>query len=137
MYKITFLTLAAVAAIFITAGTPRTEAQISINIGVEPVCPYGYYDYTPYRCAPYGYYGSEWFHGRAFIGVGPWFHGSNDFRGHVNNRFDPQHGYNGHIPNNGERVRNRDRYPKHFKGNETRDGRGNAGGENHGGEERR
>ena len=34
-------------------------AQVSINIGPEPACPYGYYDYAPYNCAPYGYYRPE------------------------------------------------------------------------------
>src|SRR5437660_264202 len=29
-------------------------AQVSINIGPEPVCPYGYYDFGPYNCTPYG-----------------------------------------------------------------------------------
>jgi hypothetical protein len=29
-------------------------AQFSINIGAEPVCPCGYYDFAPYDCAPYG-----------------------------------------------------------------------------------
>jgi hypothetical protein len=29
-------------------------AQVSINIGSAPVCPYGYFDYAPYNCAPYG-----------------------------------------------------------------------------------
>jgi hypothetical protein len=39
---------------------PRSApAQVSINIGPEPACPYGYYDYAPYNCAPYGYYGPE------------------------------------------------------------------------------
>jgi len=32
-------------------------AQVSINIGPAPVCPYGYFDYAPYDCAPYGFYG--------------------------------------------------------------------------------
>jgi len=59
MKKITLLALTAVAAFFVMAGTPKTEAQISINIGAAPACPYGYYDYTPYNCAPYGYYGPE------------------------------------------------------------------------------
>jgi hypothetical protein len=136
MNKITILALAAVAAILIAAGTPIAKAQISISVGVEPGCPYGYYDYTPYSCAPYGYYGPEWFHGRTFIGVGPWFHGSNDFRGHVDNSFDPQHGYAGHAPNNGERAKGRSRAPKQFKGNESRDGRGHGDGDNHGGGEK-
>jgi len=28
--------------------------QVSVNIGAEPGCPYGYYDFAPYSCAPYG-----------------------------------------------------------------------------------
>jgi len=55
MNRSTFLALVSVAAIFVIAGTPKAKAQISVNIGVEPACPYGYYDYAPYRCAPYGY----------------------------------------------------------------------------------
>ena len=39
-----------------------------------PVCPYGYYDYYPYGCAPtYGYYSPDYFYNGVFIGVGPWF----------------------------------------------------------------
>jgi hypothetical protein len=102
---------------------PRSApAQVAINIGPEPACPYGYYDYAPYNCAPYGYYGPEWFSGGVFIGAGPWFHGPHDFHGHVDNRFDPQHGYTGPHPERGEKAFN------HFHGNETRDGRGHAEG---------
>src|SRR6266702_1009341 len=43
--------------------------------GPAPVCAYGYYDYYPYACAPYGYYSQEWFVDGLFIGAGPWFHG--------------------------------------------------------------
>jgi hypothetical protein len=39
-----------------------------------PVCEWGYYAYYPYACAPYGYYGPDWFYGGVFIGVGPWYH---------------------------------------------------------------
>lgn len=131
MNKFKLLALAAVAAFFIAAGTPKIEAQISFSIGVEPSCPYGYYDYAPYGCAPYGYYGPEWFHGRAFIGVGPWFRGSNDFHGRVNNSFDPHHGYNGRAPSYGERARGRGRAPRGFRGNEHRDGRGHGDGDKH------
>jgi len=46
-----------------------------VYVGPPPVCPYGYYDYYPYACAPYGYYGPEWFSGGIFLGAGPWFHG--------------------------------------------------------------
>jgi hypothetical protein len=100
-------------------------AQVSINIGPEPACPYGYYDVPPYTCAPYGYYGPEWFSGGVFIGAGPWFHGPHDFHGHVDNRYDPRHGYAGPVPNRGDKAFN------HFHGNEMRDGRGHAGGGGH------
>src|SRR6266700_3654938 len=44
------------------------------DVGAEPVCPYGYYDYYPYDCVPYGYYGPSFFINGVFIGVGPWYH---------------------------------------------------------------
>ena len=99
------------------------KAQISVSIGVEPSCPYGYYDYAPYRCSPNGYYGPSYFNGGAFIGVGPWFHGANEFHGTVNNRYDPQHGYKGATPKSGDKPA---RKAASFKGNEERDGRGNV-----------
>ena len=58
-----------------------SQAQVSVGIGVgpayaagPPVCSYGYYNYYPYACAPYGYYGPDWFVGGVFIGAGPWYH---------------------------------------------------------------
>src|ERR1700704_5866954 len=45
-----------------------------VYYGSAPVCTYGYYDYSPYDCAPYGYYGPDWFVGGVFIGAGPWYH---------------------------------------------------------------
>ena len=129
MRGFTFLLLAGVAGIGFTAATPRAQAQVAVEIGVAPQCPYGYYDVAPYGCAPYGYYGPEWFSGGAFIGAGPWFHGSDNFRGHVNNRYHPEHGYKGHMPVAGERAEPSKRLDKvsHFKGNEMRDGRGHVG----------
>src|SRR6266481_4320716 len=44
-------------------------------VGPAPVCAYGYYGYYPYACAPYGYYGPDYFVSGIFIGAGPWFHG--------------------------------------------------------------
>ena len=99
---------------------PAAPAQISINIGVAPVCPYGYFDYSPYNCAPYGYYGPDWFVDGVFIGAGPWFHGPAHFSGHVDSRFDPRHGYKGPVPVRGAEPFN------HFQGNEARDGKGHA-----------
>lgn len=112
---------------------PRAQAQVSIDVGVAPDCPYGYFDYAPYACSPYGYYGPEWFVGGVFIGAGPWFHGPAHFYGHVDNRFDVRRGFHGPLPNRGERpaAANRvDRIP-HFKGSEMRDGRGHTGGGDH------
>src|SRR6202162_3642958 len=79
-----FLALPAltVALLSIPSSAP---AQVSVNIGTEPVCPYGYYDFAPYDCAPYGYYGPEWFTGGVFIGAGPWVHGPHGFFGHAHN----------------------------------------------------
>lgn len=66
-----------------------SQAQVSVGIGVgpvgvvvghpyvagPPVCDYGYYDYYPYACAPYGYYGPSYFANGVFIGAGPWYRG--------------------------------------------------------------
>jgi hypothetical protein len=126
---ITVVVMAA-AGMWFTVAAPRVEAQVNVEIGAAPSCPYGYYDSAPYGCAPYGYYGSEWFSGGVFIGAGPWFHGSDNFRGHVNNRYHPDHGYKGPTPQRGERAEPSHRVDKvaHFKGNEVRDGRGHTAG---------
>lgn len=116
-----FSTFAAV----LLGGATMAPAQVSINIGEAPACAYGYYDYAPYNCAPYGYYGPDWFSGGLFIGAGPWFHGPRGFYGHVDNRYDPRHGYNGPTPQRGEQPFN------HFHGNEARDGQGHVGNAGH------
>ena len=85
MHGFKFLVLGAAAATCFAATGPQAEAQLSINIGVAPECPYGYYDVAPYSCAPSGYYGPEWFSEDVFIGAGPWFHGPGEFRGHKQN----------------------------------------------------
>jgi hypothetical protein len=125
-----FLMLVGCAAIGLTVTTPKAEAQVSVEVGPAPECPYGYYDAPPYACAPYGYYGPEWFTGGVFIGVGPWFHGPAEFRGHVNNRLHPEHGYKGPTPQRGEKPEPSKRLDKvaNFKGNEVRDGRGHVQG---------
>jgi hypothetical protein len=65
------------------------HAQVAVGIGIGPVvgypapvyvggppaCSWGYYGYYPYACAPYGYYGPDWFVGGLFIGAGPWYGG--------------------------------------------------------------
>ena len=42
-------------------------------ITAHRIVEWGYYSYYPYACAPYGYYGPNWFSGGVFIGVGPWY----------------------------------------------------------------
>lgn len=74
------------------AGIGTAHAQVAVRVGPvgvavpgpayvgpPPNCAYGYYGYYPYACAPYGYYGPNYFAGGVFIGAGPWFHG---FYGH-------------------------------------------------------
>jgi hypothetical protein len=129
MKRFSILIAVAVAAFCFASTTPKAAAQVSVDVGVAPECPYGYYDYAPYACAPYGYYGPEWFTGGIFIGAGPWFHGPDNFHGHVNNRFDPQHGYKGPAPNKGDKADPANHFDKisHFKGNEVHDGHGHVG----------
>jgi hypothetical protein len=122
--------LATVVAGLSFAAMPKAQAQVSISIGPEPGCPYGYYDYAPYGCAPYGYYGPEWFAGGVFIGAGPWFHGPRGFHGHVNNHFDPRHGYHGAMPYRGEHA-DMNRGHGDFHGNEVRQGHGDDHGHGH------
>ncbi len=116
--------LLALAAGLTLAGSSVAKAQVSVGIGVAPVCPYGYYDYAPYACAPYGYYGPEWFSGGVFIGAGPWYHGAESFHGHVDNHFDVQHGYHGPMPKVGEHAVAHP-HPA-FHGNEVHDGHGHV-----------
>jgi hypothetical protein len=127
MRRFKFVVLAAVAGGCFAVAVPTVEAQVSVNIGIAPQCPYGYYDAAPYGCSPAGYYGPEWFSGGVFVGAGPWFHGPENFRGHVNNGFHPEHGYKGPMPNRGEKAEASKRVDSaHFNGNEERDGRGHA-----------
>lgn len=104
MKKLGFLAFTAIAAICLSAAAPGAQGQVSINvqIGQPPVCPYGYYGYAPYNCAPIGYYGPQWFSAGIFIGAGPWFHGSDGFRGWIDRRYDPRFGYRGPFPGHGE-----------------------------------
>jgi hypothetical protein len=126
MFGMKALALSAVTLSLLGAASVA-PAQISVNIGAPPGCPYGYYDYAPYNCSPYGYYGPDWFNGGLFIGAGPWFHGPRGFYGHVDNRYDPHYGYHGPFPDRGDHAFD------HFHGNEGRDGQGHIGNPGHDG----
>jgi hypothetical protein len=128
MIRFKHLAMAVVVVMCFAMAAPKAQAQVSVGVevGAAPECPYGYYDAAPYNCAPYGYYGPEWFTGGVFIGAGPWFHGDEHFRGHVNRSFHPEHGYKGPMPARGEHpVKPVDKIAR-FKGNEMRDGRGHV-----------
>jgi len=85
-------------------------AQVSVNIGAARFARMATSTTPRTNCAPYGYYGPEWFTGGVLIGVGPWFHGPHDFHGNVDNRFDPHHGYGRSFPERGDKAFN------HFRG---------------------
>ena len=103
MKALKHLALALVAGASLTALAPAARAETTIQIGAEPICPYGFYDYYPYACAPSGFYGPEWFTGGVFIGAGPWYHGPAYFRGRVDVHYDGHYGYHGPYPRPGDR----------------------------------
>ena len=80
--RLRYLALLAIV-VFILMPAPAAHAQISFGIQFgggypdapppPPVCPYGYYSYPPYACAPVGFYGPQWFDNGVFVGAGPWF----------------------------------------------------------------
>ena len=74
--------VALLAICMFAAAVPSQAQRVVVGVGVgpayvgpAPVCAYGYYGYYPYACAPYGYYGPDYFVSGIFIGAGPWFHG--------------------------------------------------------------
>lgn len=76
-----YLRYAALLGICLFCASFASAQRVFVGVGVgpgyygpPPVCAYGYYDYYPYACAPYGYYGPQWFVNGVFIGVGPWYH---------------------------------------------------------------
>lgn len=118
LYRV--LVLPALAALFLSVCPQKSAAQITVSIGVAPVCPYGYFNYAPYQCAPFGYYSPQWFVSGVFIGAGPWFHGPVGFNGYINHDYDPHFGYRGPFPVRGEHAdwgRHRG-WEREFHGNE-------------------
>ncbi len=120
------------AGLCFAIATPQAQAQVSVNIGVAPDCPYGYYDTPPYGCAPYGYYGPEWFSGGVFIGAGPGFMAPNTSTAtSITTTILTWLSR----PISQPRRTIADYHPEHmenFHGNEMRDGHGHVGGEHEG-----
>jgi hypothetical protein len=104
MQRLKLLGIFVAAALVFAACAHRASAQVAVEIGPPPVCPYGYYEVPPYNCAPYGYYGPEWFSGGVFIGAGPWYHGHAGFYGRVDHHLDYRQGYHGPYPARGEHA---------------------------------
>src|SRR5690242_15033410 len=85
-WKMRYLRFAALLGICLFCASFASAQRVIVGVGVgpayygpayvgpPPACAYGYYDYYPYACAPYGFYGPEWFVNGIFIGVGPWYH---------------------------------------------------------------
>jgi len=115
------LSFIAITSGFLMATAYNAAAQVSVGIGVAPVCPYGYYEAPPYNCAPDGYFGPEWFSGGVFIGSGPWYHGSDHFYGHVDHHLDYRKGYRGPVPARGEAAAE---HRAEFHGQAMHDSRG-------------
>lgn len=128
MERFEFSFLVAIAALCLAISPSKAQAQIAVQIGPPPVCPYGYFDYPPYDCAPYGYYGTEWFPGGVFIGAGPWYRGPRRFWGHVDNHYDRHDGWRGDYPRRGDEHWDRGERGRveHFHGDEMRDGHGHS-----------
>jgi len=128
MNALRHLALATVAGICLAglANPSQAQAQVAVAVGPAPICPYGFYELPPYACAPYGYYGPEWFMDGVFIGAGPWYHGPAGFHGRVDSRLDQRLDHAGALPRQGE-LRNPpapvERMPR-FEGSAVRDGVG-------------
>jgi hypothetical protein len=140
------LTVLGICGICLTIAPYAHAQRFGVSVGVgpgyigpPPVCTYGYYDYYPYECAPYGYYGPEWFDGGFFIGAGPWFH---SFRGGFRGRGFDDRGrfFNGRDSRGGNEFRGQGNVRGNFQGggnvrggNQFRGGgsvQGNRGGGN-------
>ena len=77
-----YLTILGLLGMSLIAAPYAHAQRVVIGVGIgpgyvapPPACAYGYYGYSPYACAPYGYYGPDYFSGGVFIGAGPWLHG--------------------------------------------------------------
>jgi hypothetical protein len=68
--------IALLAVLTVPFAYSQAQVRVGIGFGVgpayvagPPVCTYGYYNYYPYACAPYGYYGPDYFVDGLFVGI--------------------------------------------------------------------
>lgn len=134
--------LASAAVCTALAFAPTAKAQISLGInigGPPPSCQWGYYEYSPYACAPPGYYGQGYFYNGIFLGVGPWSNwgynhgwGGHRFNGARGGRYNPGHrgggDHNIRGGNNNRGNNNRGGRPAPARNNGGRPGAPNKGG---------
>jgi hypothetical protein len=128
---------------------PKVDAQVTISVN-PPICSYGYYNYSPYACAPSGYYGPGYFFNGIFLGMGPWANwgyshgwGGHRFSGGGGGRYVGARGNAGaRRPSAARANGSRGNAPAHAaaaRGNTShataaRGGESRGGGESHGGE---
>ena len=71
----------ALLAVVVMLPAVHSNAQVAIGVQIgpnyglynaPPVCEWGYYPDYPFDCAPYGYWGPQWFADGVFVGAGPW-----------------------------------------------------------------
>lgn len=98
-----YLKYFALLGILVAVAAVHAPAQVAVGAGFGPgyvagsrVCTYGYYDYYPYACAPYGFYGPSYFVGGVFIGAGPWYHGYDGPRYYGHSYYGYGRSYYGH-----------------------------------------
>jgi hypothetical protein len=101
------LLLAGATTLLALALAPAANAQVVVSL-TPPGCAYGYYEYSPYGCAPNGFYGPGYFHNGIFLGVGPWSNwgynhgwGEYRFRGGGGGRYVAGRGGRGYAANRG------------------------------------
>jgi hypothetical protein len=80
-FRVRYLKYFVLLAAILALPTLHSQAQVSIGVQIgptygiynaPPVCEYGFYPDYPFACAPYGYWGPNYFVNGVFIGVGPW-----------------------------------------------------------------
>jgi hypothetical protein len=86
----------ALLAVLVMVPAVYSQGQVALGVRIgsdyglynaPPVCEYGFYPDYPYGCAPYGYWGPDYFVDGVFIGVGPWFNFYHRYPGYWNGFF--------------------------------------------------